>query len=283
MITKIYETERLYVRPLTKEDVLSEHYREWFFDQEVTRYNSHGLFPYTKQQMEEFISRIESGSEIIWAVIIKKKKISEIFDPASPCIPVYEHIGNITLQRIDDINRTAEFACVFGAKEYWGQGYGTESARLLFDHGFNKLNLNRIWTGTAISNIGMKKIAEKLGMKEEGVFRDAVFLEGEYVDVIEYGLLRSEWKLPSAKYEDKMIHRNGCTEDIPRGVLSDQKERRMAIINKISEIRTKNNKGWMSMLTVLFKYAPKEASKIMKGITAHDKEITKLAETLSKI
>ncbi len=39
----------------------------------------------------------------------------------------------------------------------------------------------------------MKRIAEKLGMKKEGCLRQHVFLDLEFVDVIQYGILKDEW------------------------------------------------------------------------------------------
>ncbi len=190
MTTKIYETERLYVKSFTKED-MEGNYKNWWTDADVTKHNSHGLFPYTKAQMEAFLARLESSDDIVWAVIAKKGK---------PILMKYEfnpnqiHIGNITLQNINWIYRSAEFAVVIGEKEYWSKGYTTEAAQLLISHGFGRLNLHRIWTGTAATNIGMQHVAIKLGMTHEGTFRQAMFLNGGYVDIIEYGILKEEWK-----------------------------------------------------------------------------------------
>jgi RimJ/RimL family protein N-acetyltransferase len=85
-------------------------------------------------------------------------------------------------------------AIVIGEKDFWGAGYATEALTALYDHGFNRMNLHRIFTGTASTNKGMQCVAQKLGMKQEGVFREAVFLSGTYVDVLEYGILSHEWK-----------------------------------------------------------------------------------------
>lgn len=41
----------------------------------------------------------------------------------------------------------------------------------------------------------MQKVAEGLGFKKEGVRREMIFKKGKYNDVIEYGLLCSEWKI----------------------------------------------------------------------------------------
>lgn len=180
---KLYETERFYLTPFTRE-LAQGNYKNWWTDQIVTKYNSHGLLPMTNTELEEFLTSLESNSKIVWAVVAKDQGTDKDQDI---------HVGNVSLQRIDWINRTAEFAVVIGEKNYWGKGYTIEAARFLFNHGFNKLNLHRIWTGTSVTNIGMRKVAEKLGMKLEGTFKDAVFLEGEYVDVVEFGILREKW------------------------------------------------------------------------------------------
>ena len=57
-------------------------------------------------------------------------------------------------------------------------------------HAFYKLNLNRIWTGTVATNLGMRRVAEKIGMKEEGCFREGSFVQGEHHDIIMYSILR---------------------------------------------------------------------------------------------
>ena len=172
----IYDTKRLVLNPFTKKQITDE-YLNWFNNPIVTRFNSHGLGSYIKQDAEKYLEN--SKDDIIFAVYEKDK---------------YIHIGNISLQRINYINRSAEFACVFGKTEYWGKGYATESLKVLFEHGFNKLNLHRIWSGTAAPNIGMQKVFEKLGMMEEGKFFDGAWLNGQYHDIICYGLLAEEWR-----------------------------------------------------------------------------------------
>lgn len=54
------------------------------------------------------------------------------------------------------------------------------------------------------------------------------------------------------------------------------------IINKVQKIRAKNNKNWMDLLKLAFKYAPKEASKIMKKINVADNQISLEIKKLEK-
>jgi len=65
--------------------------------------------------------------------------------------------------------------------------------RTILQHGFNKLNLERIFCATAATNEGMKKLASAMGMTLEGTRRRHLFLEGSRVDMLEYGILREEF------------------------------------------------------------------------------------------
>ena len=103
------------------------------------------------------------------------------------------HIGNVSLQNINWISRNAEFAILIGDKNYWGQGYGEEAAQLIVAYGFNRLNLHRIYCGTIQGNVGMIKLAAKLKMKEEGIRKDAIFKNGRFLDIYEYGVLQNDY------------------------------------------------------------------------------------------
>jgi len=130
--------------------------------------------------MEAYFDEIESSDRtLVWAVIVRDGDM---------------HVGNISLQNIDWRTRAAEFAILLGHSKGRGMGYGYEASKLLFNHGFVKLGLNRIYCGTSANNTAMQKLAAKLGMSQEGRRRSAVYEGGNYVDVIEYGLLKEEYE-----------------------------------------------------------------------------------------
>ena len=78
----------------------------------------------------------------------------------------------------------------------------SEALTALYDHGFNRMNLHRIWSGTAATNEGMRAVFVKLGMKEEGVFREAMFLNGYWTDVLEYAIIEDEWRERNGKSQN---------------------------------------------------------------------------------
>ena len=54
------------------------------------------------------------------------------------------------------------------------------------------------------------------------------------------------------------------------------------IIDEIQKVRTKNNKNWMDILRIAFKYAPEEARLILAEINKSDGKISGLLDQLSK-
>lgn len=174
----IYELSKEYfVRPLAEAD-LEGVYPRWFEDQEVCRYNSHGKFFKTRTYFKEYLSELNRQDRVVWAI----------------CHIEDGHIGNVSLQDISFVNRTAEFAILIGDKKHWGKGLGLLVGRKLLEHGFMKLNLERIYCGTAATNEGMKKLAIGMGMTHEGTRRLHLYLEGSRVDVLEYGILRADFE-----------------------------------------------------------------------------------------
>ncbi|WEH19880.1 GNAT family protein [Streptomyces sp. VNUA24] len=76
--------------------------------------------------------------------------------------------------------------------EHRGQGVGTAAQKLLVDHLFGRTTAHRIEALTNGGNLAEQKALERLGFRREGVMRGRSFQHGEYVDVLVYGLLRSE-------------------------------------------------------------------------------------------
>jgi [ribosomal protein S5]-alanine N-acetyltransferase len=170
---------RVYLRALLESDADGA-YVGWFNDAEVCRGNSHHVFPYTREGALAYIKHAgQTRDSLILAVVVREG---------------HRHIGNIALQNIHAVNRSAELSVVIGERDVWGEGYAHEAAALIVAHGFAALNLERIGCGTFAGNAAMQKLALRLGMKEEGRRRRAAFKDGRYQDVVEFGLLRDEFE-----------------------------------------------------------------------------------------
>ena len=165
------------VRPLQERD-LDGPYPGWFEDQEVCKYNSHGKFAKNADWFRSFYQDLNREDRLVWAICHEKDG----------------HIGNISLQGLSFVNRNAEFAILIGNSGHWGKTVGLQAGDAMLRHGFYKLNLERIYCGTAATNTGMQRLAIQLGMVQEGSRRRHLFLDGEWVDMLEYGVLREEFQ-----------------------------------------------------------------------------------------
>jgi len=154
---------------------IKSNYKLWFNNPIVTKHNSHGVFPYLPG--EDVKEMLQDKSKIIWSILTKIKTVTAA-----------HHIGNVSLQDIDLHNRSAEVAIIIGESEYYGKGIASFAVEKICDHGFDNVGLNRIYGGTAATNFGMQKVFEKLGFAKEATFNQAMFHQGQFIDVFGYGL-----------------------------------------------------------------------------------------------
>lgn len=178
----MYDLDDIRLIPFT-EDLITDKYISWFNNPIVCEHTSHCVYPMTKERALEYIKSINkpTSNTIVWAIM----KCSR-YDCKER---IYEHIGNICLTSINLINRTAEIGIIIG-ENIRGKGIGNRVLKVVVKHGFDKLNLQRIWLGTSSLNIGMQKAAEKIGFKQEGILKNALYTNGRYVDDYIYGLIK---------------------------------------------------------------------------------------------
>ena len=60
-----------------------------------------------------------------------------------------------------------------------------------------------------------------------------------------------------------------------------KKQNHLSVISKIENVRKKNNKNWMDILRIAFRYAPNEAAKVLAEIYKEDKKLNSLAKQLT--
>lgn len=175
-LSSFLATPRLLLRPLEPADADGD-YPSWLNSAEVSRGNSHHVLPYTRSAAREYIEQVSSGPDLVLAIVVREGA---------------RHVGNISLQGVHPLFRSAELAILIGGSGSRGKGIGLEAAQVVCSHGFRAMNLHRIACATYAHNVAMQRLANALGMREEGRRREAAFKDGRYVDVIEYGLLRAE-------------------------------------------------------------------------------------------
>lgn len=100
-------------------------------------------------------------------------------------------VGCIGLHEIDSINKKTSIGYWLG-ESYQGRGIMHESVKALIRHSFHTLGMNRIEIRSAVGNTRSRKVIERLGLKFEGILREAEWVNDHFVDHEVFSILKSE-------------------------------------------------------------------------------------------
>jgi RimJ/RimL family protein N-acetyltransferase len=174
------DSERTRLRAIEREDI--PRFVEWLNDPEVTA----GLL---------ITLPMSTWDETRWFESLANRAPEERPLALDARLPDggWTHIGNVGLQQIEWTNRAAEFGIFIGDKAFWNNGYGSEATRLTLKHGFETLNLNRIYLYVFETNPRAIRAYVKCGFVREGTLRQSAYRNGRYIDALLMSMLRSEW------------------------------------------------------------------------------------------
>lgn len=103
-----------------------------------------------------------------------------------------EAIGSIGVFVKDDVYRKSAELGYWLAQPYWGQGVMTQAVKLLCQEAFERFDIVRIFAEPYASNCGSRRVLEKAGFQQEGLFKNSVFKNGRLLDSCMYALLKQE-------------------------------------------------------------------------------------------
>lgn len=167
--------KRVRLRPLDISDL--DRCTTWINDEEIRGFLG-ATFPMTRIQEEEWIRSKQSKDDVILAIETNEGI----------------HIGNLSIFRINWIDRTAETGTMIGDKKYWNNGYGTEAKMLLLEYAFNTLGLRKIHSRAFAYNERSVNYSLKCGYKITGRQKDEKFKFGKYHDVIMLEVFKDQWQ-----------------------------------------------------------------------------------------
>ncbi|MCP4316186.1 MAG: GNAT family N-acetyltransferase [Hyphomicrobiales bacterium] len=101
-------------------------------------------------------------------------------------------VGLGGLQTINYIHGDAILP-IFVARKTRTNGLATAITTILLDLAFKQLRLHRVSTYYRADHAASAHVTKKLGFQEEGRVRQGWFADGEYIDVVQVGILDSEW------------------------------------------------------------------------------------------
>lgn len=98
---------------------------------------------------------------------------------------------------------------------YWGfysdpdapKGTGSQLGIEALDEAFKVLNLHKLNAEVLASNLPSLGLHKKLGFSKEGVFRDFHYDGSQFIDVIRFGILSSEWANIRTTFEKALLVR----------------------------------------------------------------------------
>lgn len=167
------ETDRLILRPKIAADVPA--LKEWLPDKSIYTYWRKGP------------SKAEKNPELLF---VKKEKPTKSFHLGIAQKDSNKVIGDIWVYLIEN-DRMASIAIRL-SKEFYGNGYGTESLIAMTKFCFENTELQRIWAEVDVRNIASCRILEKVGYMREGFIRQGKMVN-TWCDYFIYGILSSDF------------------------------------------------------------------------------------------
>jgi len=190
---------------VTEEMVETTDWSSWFNSEDTTYFMQKHYFPNTKNlQKKYYLEYIESSNSTLQLGIWHRK---------DACL-----IGMISLDSINYINRSAGMGAIIGLKKYRNLVHHVEACKLIIRHGFESLNLNRIFAGS-IRKDQDQIFSRMLGFHHEGVSKSAVFKRGTYHDVYNHAILWSDYLNTSYVSDDLAI---AHAKKLSAGTLGDE-------------------------------------------------------------
>lgn len=162
---------RVILCPLLRE-FASDEYLAWLNDPDVLRYRAPKSRTMSWEDMVAWLDEVPDDSRR-FAITVDGR-----------------HIGNISLDGIQQHHATADLGIMLGAKDVWGKGYGKEAIEVLTQFGFGQLGLHRI--SASSPNPAFNAIMRSLGWEHEGTAREAFLCEGQHIDIERWAILASK-------------------------------------------------------------------------------------------
>jgi RimJ/RimL family protein N-acetyltransferase len=191
-IPRLY-TPRLCLRPFVLTD--AHRVRQLAGDRRIAQFTARIPHPYPEGVAEAWIQSHQpaaaQGKAFDFAITLTGTRTPGREDHPGETGHVIGAIG-LWLQG-DPAHRRGELGYWMGVA-YWNRGFVTEAARAVIDFGFSRRQLHRIVACHFGGNPASGRVLRKLGMTHEGVERSHFNKDGEFHDLVHFGILEEEWR-----------------------------------------------------------------------------------------
>ncbi|KPK71022.1 hypothetical protein AMJ87_07880 [candidate division WOR_3 bacterium SM23_60] len=166
-----------YLRPVERDDATV--LEQWHNDPEIRKFIRCGGLPVSRASEQDDIEAARTAEEVYLLIVLKRSN---------------KPVGFVRSKVIDVPARTVWLRFAIGDRTAWGGGYAREALVLFMDWLFYEQNMRRVTLETYATNKRAITFFQRIGFKQEGVLRQAVYIDGAYEDIIAFGLLRKEFK-----------------------------------------------------------------------------------------
>jgi RimJ/RimL family protein N-acetyltransferase len=163
-----WEGDKVRLVPLDRDKHL-ENAVSWLNDPEVTQWLEVGDWPITRGSEETYFEAADGDdSEVRFAVESLQG----------------EHIGFCGIHRIDWPSRVGFTGSLIGRRDLWGQGYGTDLARVRARYAFDVLGLRMLISEVMAGNPASVRMLERAGYREAARVPNRYWKRGAHHDQI---------------------------------------------------------------------------------------------------
>ncbi|MCF8345867.1 MAG: GNAT family N-acetyltransferase [Bacteroidales bacterium] len=170
------ESNNIYLRILEKSDIVAT--QKWINSSEISEIMGYLPVLSYDNQIDWYDKLKNDKSRFVYAICEKESGL---------------HIGNVGLGRIDYVNRNCMFNIFIAEQQKRLKGLGSDATLLMLDFAFDRLNMHKVYLQTSLRFTSAIKMYERLGFKNDGVFREHYYTKGGYEDKVIYSIIKREY------------------------------------------------------------------------------------------
>ncbi|AWL30335.1 UDP-4-amino-4,6-dideoxy-N-acetyl-beta-L-altrosamine N-acetyltransferase [Acinetobacter defluvii] len=173
------------LKPLSASDL--ELVRNWRNSSDVSKYMYTDTYITEENQKKWFNKAKDDPTSKYWIIEYQEKPLG--------------------LASISEINRNLSscfWAFYLGDTSVRGAGIGSKVEFNIIEYVFNELNLNKLRCEVFSFNEKVIAMHEKFGFVKEAFFREHCIKNGEKIDVVGLGLIKSDWKKCKQQLKEKI-------------------------------------------------------------------------------
>jgi len=173
--------------PFARQHLEDPAYLAWLNDLEVTKHLGIPtyLMPVSFDELQRYFeANAYHHSNILFAVLEEGSG---------------RFIGTVRLSHINWVTQTAEIGVMLGDSHSRGKRYGSEMVELIVGYAFDQLNIRKLVAGSHAANKASLGCFLRLGFQKEGILREHIYIDGEYIDYVNLALFKRDYQCPAQR------------------------------------------------------------------------------------